>query len=62
MAIGLIEESGAALTFKIVKNIGEGGFFEDVRADGEGFGVDEFGAVDNQAIGTGGDERGEIDG
>lgn len=62
MAIGLIEEAGAVLIFKIVENIGEGGFFENVHADGEGFGFDDLVAADKQAIGTGGRERGEIDG
>lgn len=62
MPVGLVEGAGGSLTFKIIENIGEGGFFEDVRSDGEGFGVDGSRAADDQLVGSGGRERREIDG
>ena len=60
--ISLVEEAGAALTFEIVDNVGEGGFFEDVCTDDKGFGVDGARAADDQPVGAGGGKGSEIDG
>ena len=63
VAIGLIEEAGAALAFEIIDDIGKGRFFEHVGADDKGPGGGGMAWPEGpQPVGAGCGAGGKVDG